>query len=426
MNQTSLAIALAVSTAFLGCGSNNDPGITFGDGLGGNAPVNIGSGGTNTGVNLGFGGGTGTSGSGNGNTVFDGGQVPVTTDQVNQIKGAACAGPSVEGESLPAVLQLVVDVSSSMRDRPAGSNRSKWEITRDALINAIPGPANGNGGLSPSLGVGLLFYPNKNVGTPSTTATTTDVCIDTNALIPAAPLGDQNGAQRTAIRNAFEQVQLQQSTPTHDAYRYAFENGIESTNLPGKRFMLLITDGSPTLSLGCTNPAGRLGDVDPTPILGEVQRTHDAQITSFFIGSPGSENNRTWLSEAAQMGGTAPAGCSPQGPNYCHLDMTTAADFSAALKEGLDAIVGVVTPCTYTVPTPVSGTIDPKKINVILTSNNQSTLIVRDDVGDCTQGWQLTADNEILLCKDTCDQARSTGMAVDVLFGCESLQEPPK
>ena len=106
--------------------------------------------------------------------------------------------------------------------------------------------------------------------------------------------------------------------------------------------------------------------------------------------------------------------------------MTTASDFSAALKVGLDAIVGVVTPCTYTVPTPASGTIDPKKINVILTSNNQSTLIVRDDVGDCTQGWQLTSNNEILLCKDTCDQARSTGMTVDVLFGCESLQEPPK
>ncbi|HET9933172.1 MAG TPA: hypothetical protein VFQ35_20855, partial [Polyangiaceae bacterium] len=186
------------------------------------------------------------------------------------------------------------------------------------------------------------------------------------------------------------------------------------------------TDGSPTLSLGCMNAGGQGMDVDPAPILSEVQRAADAEVQSFFIGSPGSESNRAWLSQAAQIGGTPQPGCSPTGPTYCHLDMTTAADFSAALKSALNAILGVITPCTYTIPKPASGTIDPTKINVILTSNNQSTLVVRDDVSDCTQGWQLTSNNEILLCKDTCDQARTAGMRVDVLFGCESLLRPPK
>ncbi|MFZ5891120.1 MAG: vWA domain-containing protein [Myxococcota bacterium] len=421
MNQTTIATAIVASTVLFGCGSSSGgDGIQIGNGQGGSS-ITVGSGGA--GVGLGSGGSDGSSG--NGNQVFDGGQVPVTKAQVDSIKGQACAGPSVEGETLPAVLQLVVDVSSSMNQRPQGSNRTKWEITRDALISAIPGPANATGGLSPSLAVGLLFYPNRAV-TVSTTMQGTDACVNTSALIPAAALGDANGAQRTAIRNAFQQVQLQSSTPTHDAYKYAFENSVQTTNLPGRRFMLLITDGSPTLSLGCMNPSGMLSDVDPEPIVGEVMRTAAAQVTSFFIGSPGSEMNRNWLSRAAQIGGTATPNCSPDGPNYCHLDMTTASDFGAALKAGLDAIVGVVTPCTYTVPTPTSGTIDPKKINVILTSGGNSTLIVRDDVGECTQGWQLTPDNEIMLCKDTCDQARSAGMVVDVLFGCESLQNPPK
>ncbi|MGC4093608.1 MAG: VWA domain-containing protein [Polyangiaceae bacterium] len=381
--------------------------------------VSVGAGGSSVGI--GNGGGSSTAGATS--TVFDGGQVPITPTQVTAIKNDSCAGMAVEGESLPAVLQLVVDVSSSMNDKPAGSTQSKWQITRSALIDAIPGNGTTTG-LSPSLAVGVLFYPNKQV-TVSTTAQATDQCVNTGALIPAAPLGDANGAQRTAVRNAIQGAVLQQSTPTHDAYKYAFENGIQKTNQPGKRFMLLITDGTPTLSLGCMNPTGSLSDVDPTPILGEVQRTADAGITSFFIGSPGSEMNRSWLSQAAQIGKSAPAGCSNSGPNYCHLDMTTATDFSATLRAGLNAIIGIVTPCTYSIPT-TSGTIDPTKINVILSSSGQSNLIVRDDVGDCSQGWQLTANNEILLCKDTCDSARATGASVDVVFGCASLQEPPK
>ena len=37
------------------------------------------------------------------------------------------------------LLQMVVDVSTSMRDQPPNSTsgQTKWEITRDALIAAI-------------------------------------------------------------------------------------------------------------------------------------------------------------------------------------------------------------------------------------------------------------------------------------------------
>ena len=65
------------------------------------------------------------------------------------------------------------------------------------------------------------------------------------------------------------------------------------------------------------------------------------------------------------------------------------------------------------------------KINIIVSSGAQSSLIVRDDVGDCTQGWQLTPDKEILLCPDTCNQVKSDSNAkVNVLFGCGSLMDP--
>lgn len=418
--------SLALAATIAACGSSNDDPITIGGGpqaTGGSIPIGQGTGGTN--VQVGSGGGTSTAGTSPGTGVFDGGQLPITPEQVTSIKGSSCAGMAVEGETLPAVLELVVDVSSSMNQQARGTNMSKWVVTREALIDAVVG-GNGSPGLGASLAVGLLFYPNRMV-TVSTTAQDVTACVQTSEMVAPAALGPATGAQRTLLREALEQVQLQSSTPTHDAYRYAFEQGISQVQLPGKRFVVLITDGSPTLAQGCQNPSGQLSDVDPEPIVAEVQRVRDAGITTFLIGSPGSEGNRNWMSRAAQIGGSATPGCSPDGPTYCHMDMTTAPNFADALREGLETIAGVVTPCTYTFPSTATGTIDANKINVILSAGGQSQLVVRDDVGDCSTGWQLTAANEILLCKDTCAAAQSDpNLSVDVVFGCQSLQEPPK
>ncbi len=51
---------------------------------------------------------------------------------------------------------------------------------------------------------------------------------------------------------------------------------------------------------------------------------------------------------------------------------------------------------------------------------------MRDDVDDCTEGWQLTSDNKILLCSDTCERVQANpGITVDLTFGCKSFREPP-
>lgn len=373
-------------------------------------------------IELPDGGGTVIPGDG----THKGGEIPITKAQADAIKTDSCAGESIEGESLPAVLELVIDVSSSMNDTAPGTSRSKWEVTRDALINAIPGPASG-GGLGSSLGVGLLFYPNMKA-TIGASPQDVNMCVNTKAMVAPAALGGTTGAQRTLVRNSIQQAQLQTSTPTHDAYKHAFENGISKTTLAGKRFMLLITDGTPTLSLGCVNATGtQLASVDPEPIVKEVQRAANAGIKTFLIGSPGSEGNRNWMSRAAQIGGTAPDGCSPNGPTYCHMDMTTAPDFSKALQDGLAKVAGQIAPCEYTFGVPPSGqTIDPNKINVLLRSGSDNTLVVRSDEATCSKGWQLTANNEIHLCSDTCKAVQSdSSTSVDVVFGCQSLQEPP-
>jgi hypothetical protein len=402
----SILLSSLVALLAYGCGSSEEK-------LDPNTPINLGSGG---------GGVTVIPGSGN----LNGGIEPLTKAQVDSIKNASCAGQSVEGESLPAVLELVIDVSSSMREKAPGTNQSKWEVTRDALINAIPGSGSG-GGLGAGIGVGLLFYPNTQATIGKSPQNIT-ACVNTNAIVPPALLGNATGMQRTKVRTAIQDAVLQTSTPTHDAFKYAFENGIQKTNLSGKRFMLLITDGTPTLSLGCVNPTGQLNAVDAEPIVQQIQTAANAGVKTFLIGSPGSEGNRNWMSRAARIGGTATPGCNDSGPNYCHMDMTTAPNFSTALSDGLANVTGQIAPCSYTFPPPPSGqTIDPNHINVILSSSSGNQLVVRDDQGDCSQGWRLTSSQEILLCPDTCKMVQQdAALSVDVVFGCASLDMPPK
>jgi len=108
--------------------------------------------------------------------------------------------------------------------------------------------------------------------------------------------------------------------------------------------------------------------------------------------------------------------------------MTASANFSAALSDGLAKIAGVVAPCTFDFPPAPSGqTIDANHINVIATTSaGASSLVLRDDVGDCADGWQLTSDNKIRLCSQTCDAIQNDpGMTVDVRFGCTTTDEPP-
>lgn len=438
-----LATAVLTSAVTLGCGlssGDDDDGATPGQGgmVGaggsdtsfGGASVSFGGSTTTNGGGVGFGGSTGTSGGGPSTPgTFDGGSVPITQGDRDAITGQACAGFLTEPETLPAVLELVIDVSSSMNERAPNPDQnvrlSKWEVTRDALLEAIPGVT--GPGLAPSLAIGMLFYPNITYQV-SRTPQDVSTCVNTGAMVPIATLGPKGAPQRTLVQQGIASVQLQQSTPTFDAYTYAYNNGLVPSKAPGQRFMLLITDGTPTLSEGCHNPSGNLSGVDPNPIVSAITNVAKTGVKTFLIGSPGSEPNRTWMSTAAVIGGTAEPGCNINGPKYCHMDMTTAPDFAASLRAGLAKVVGQITPCTFAFAEPPPGEqIDPSKINVIITSNGQSNLIVRDDIGDCTEGWQLTANNELLLCPDTCTALKADAFAqADVVFGCASTDVPPR
>lgn len=413
----SFVLVSVVAFAAAGCSSNEDDdgGLESG---GNNSGANGGSGAV---INATGGSSIGTGGSGgtNGGGVYDGGRTEIDDDTYTGIVDGACAAQQQELEAIPGVLELVIDVSSSMREPAPGTNQTKWEATRDALLDAVDA-------LPASVAVGMLFYPNVDIG--QVTGETKDVsaCVNTDAMVPIELLGAEGAAHRERISQGIAQAELLQSTPTHDAYTYALDEGMIASRQTGDRFMLLITDGAPTLEKGCRNEANQLQEVDPEPIVAEVQRAADLGIRTFLIGSPGSEPNREWMSRAAIIGGTALDGCERDGPNYCHMDMTTAPNFSQALVNGLAAIAGIVSPCSFEIPTNTSsgGTIDPATTNVIVTHGSTHTAIGRDDVGDCTDGFTIE-DDVVTLCPETCSwvQADPTNR-VEVVFGCDTLPPP--
>lgn len=148
-----------------------------------------------------------------------------------------------------------------------------------------------------------------------------------------------------------------------------------------------------------------------------------------MLGSPGSEeaigggDARPWLSAAARVGGTAAAGCSDTGPNFCHMDLTQAPDFAAALAQSLGSIAGAVVSCDYELPTPPGGqTLDLNTINVIYTAaSGTQQLVGRSMDPACSDGWTLSG-NRVVLCSNTCAQVKADDKAsLLLLFGCASV-----
>jgi hypothetical protein len=173
--------------------------------------------------------------------------------------------------------------------------------------------------------------------------------------------------------------------------------------------------------------------VDSAPLIAAVGDSFKppSGIKTFVIGSPGSEGARGDLSKMATAGGTASPGCSNAGPNYCHLDMTTASDFAAALADGLAAIAGQIGTCEYAVPPPPNGkTINPGQVNVLYTKGDGTeSSIGQDATGTCASGWVYDdAQNptKITLCGADCDAVKADqGAKIDLIFGCDTEVDVP-
>ncbi|MFZ5895797.1 MAG: hypothetical protein ACOY0T_32370 [Myxococcota bacterium] len=356
------------------------------------------AGGTSSGGGAQAGGGAG-KGSGNASSVED-------------LERMGCVTSRSDAELIPPILEFVVDTSGSMNESVQGGAVSKWEVTREALISAIDELPN-------STGVGLLFFPNMRV--------TASQCVRTDAMIPVDRLGTAGSAQRVALTSAIAAVEPQSVTPTFDAYEAGLDLGLLASKMIGTRYMVLLTDGAPTVAPGCglgPNPGTEV--VDPAPIVALIEQAAQGDIRTFIVGAPGSEESingqdarSAWLSAAASAGGTAPAGCSNAGPNFCHIDLTQSADFGAALRQSLAEIAASVTSCSYQLPAGLSS--DASTLNLVYVAGDGTrTLLRRDASVSCSEGWQL-GDGFVSLCSTACRRIKADPAArIQAFVGCSS------
>jgi von Willebrand factor type A domain-containing protein len=401
-NPRSLAVALpAALLAMLAvsCGGSDGSSV---DGGNGNGTTANGSGAQ-----------PGELGSGSNGTGAGSGTVTTITP------GSECAKGSAAANAIPAVVEMVIDISQSMTLGADGSMRpargmSKWDITSAALKDAVSK-------LPASIAVGINFFPNNPMR---------NSCINNRVDLPIALLDAANSMQRRAFDQAIDRANPNNGTPTHAAFEFGLQT-VQASTLSGRKFVLLITDGKPTYNLDCSGDG--MSGVENAPLIAAVDTAFkDAKsVSTFVIGSPGSEDARADLSQMATKGGTAKAGCSDAGPNYCHLDMATAADFGAALSSGLAEIAGQIGTCEYAVPAaPAGQTIDPLLVNVLYTkADGTQATIPQDAEGSCASGWQY--DNpgnpsKILLCGSDCDAVKADqGAKIDVIFGCTRQTNVP-
>jgi hypothetical protein len=326
---------------------------------------------------------------------------------------SSCTDQFVGVAELPPVIQFVVDTSGSMQwvagtERlPDAGERSKWDITQEALASAI---AN----MPDAVAVGVTYYPNTPGG-------------GVECYLPqtAAPIDRLTPEHRGLIERVNAAQRPQGGTPTHAAYEFGIAE-LEASALSGSHFLVLITDGIPTFTLECGGDGQTR--VDGAPLVASVdQRYADESIRTFVIGSPGSEAARDELSTMALLGGTGAPGCEAAVPGACHFDMTGEPDFSTALEQALGDIAEATLGCVYAVPEPPSGRsrIDLNDVSVVLESGGSPiSEFLRATSADCDAGWQYSDDRtSIQLCRSTCDElARQVSLdpsiSVRVKFGC--------
>lgn len=339
--------------------------------------------------------------------------------------GAACNRWSVEREPESALLMSIIDISGTMTYAAQGTSASRWDVERSVLGDLI-------GSLPAKFGMGVLYFPNM-ATPPSSTARPASACVNLDALIPIGLLGSFLSQQRDALTRSLASTEpnIQGGAPTLDAFLAGLDE-VGRTSIDGTRQMLLITDGWPTFSENCVGNGTVDYPVDPSPIVSAISSARRAGVRTFVIGTPGSQSTnsrgddaRPWLSRAAEAGGTAAPSCSSSGPNFCHYDLTSEANFGRALGGALDDITRRLVRCDIPLPDPPQNQgLDPALVNVIFTSSDgSSAVVVRDDSQSCASGWHYSSDGRrIVLCDQTCAAVSAElGSKVELVFGCATV-----
>lgn len=250
-----------------------------------------------------------------------GGEDPGVTDPGGRPgEPQACEGDfeNLTLAPVPPTVQLVVDMSGSMRER--FGNASRWDAVRHALIDPTDGVVSR---LESEVFFGATLYYSERGNGGGT-------CARLNTT--SARLGN-----RDRIRTLIDAGNPHEDTPTAEAID-AVRTTLLAAAPESQRFIVLATDGNPDT---CVDPDAH--DLE-AQILAEnaVDRAHAAGITTLVL-SVGSDITREHLRRIANLGAGEPV-YTGNAPYY----LATQAD---ELVTELDALLTSTLPtCSYRVP----------------------------------------------------------------------------
>jgi hypothetical protein len=339
-----------------------------------------------------------------------------------EVPSGPCGSQSIPAVANPPNLSFIIDHSASMGEELAGSGFSKFENARIALsrvLNAIGHRVN----------YGATIFP----GLAGVTG-----CEPGDQLMEVGP-GDppsyaRDGKTGPRLKDLLGRLSIADVDGGTPAAATLLQSAETLAQLPGRTFVILITDGAPNCNeeLSCKasqcipnieglaadgldcrtdvncctptaqNPYANLSCVDEQATLQAVQALTDAGISTFVIGMPGSEPYENLLDAMADVGGTARAGA----PKYYSVADT------AALQEALTAIAASVAiscelPLDYEPP-------DRDFVNVYF----DGKIVAYDPEA----GWEWTDDGQVAIRGAACERLSAGDvLEVQILAGCKTV-----
>jgi von Willebrand factor type A domain len=343
-----------------------------------------------------------------------------------------CAAVAISANLIPANLLFVLDRSGSMNcvppdgdkdeaalckvdPRKRGDGPSKWEVTREALVDAL-----GELGARDSVKVGFSLFPV--AGTQCDVSTTPDLQLATTG-----------GAALETMDTTLGDVSPDGETPIAGSTILGYAHlasELRARQIFGNTYLVLLTDGNETCK---PSELEKLVEEDVPLALRAFG------IRTFVVGAPGSEDARSLLSKIAYNGGTAVSDSCDHGDSNetanCHFDMTRSTSFSSDLSKVLSDIAQTkALSCEFQVPrSATGGGVNLGQVNVTLLEAVDGP---RENIGkhpgetgscdDKVEGWTYSADYEkILLCGASCEAAQAaTEGRVEIILGCPTQLQP--
>lgn len=300
--------------------------------------------GDDTGVG-GYSAGTGGASSNLGGSTSVGGSTDIPVDYCNgMLSGLNCGQTRLQADVRTVNMMLVLDQSGSMNNK-SSSGATKWSEMKSALSGAMKSVAN-------DINFGLILFPySGDVSAPGIVYDPNNPSADVTCQVPNTD--DPNAAVAVGIDlavnpgdgltklNAILDVVGKSvpagGTPTavalEQAFRYFTDPNGGGKNLPGTKWVLLATDGGPncnkdlvcdtaacTQNIDCTcgnntcgypnnccadtSGANKYGYLclDDAAVVQEITKLATAQIKTFVVGIPGTDQYAATLDQMANAG----------------------------------------------------------------------------------------------------------------------------